>query len=490
MKKTLWQSLVIFLLITSVTVATRQIKVQSASLLTVKDTLSSSQLSYYAILGTGNTFGGTLIKVNVANTAAPSFSTANLFVGDTIGIGSSTGSGSSSPLTTYTVQGIANTGTFSINTGLSLPNYYTGMAVIATRSAIHTVSFQPRNNLTAGVFQILIKASNRSGETQADGIPDQTGFDIGQDVVGLGSTGLGARVEAADVTCPAALTSTAGVGLTSVGSDLYHLFTCTLSAGITNVTGSTYAVTIGRALTAGSQLINPTSSTSRTTNGNADIYTFYVRHVDSSGNLVDSTQGKIAVVESVRVTATIDPSITFNIGTSNVGAGGTPCGLTLGTAAANTSPYAAAFGSVTLGAFNDLAHYLSCVTNADNGYVVTVYESTPLRNLSTGTTISDTNCDGACSTTTEAAWATDIGVTTSEFGYTLQNINVGTSIFNYGAGYRAFGQGASNAQEIMKNVNTPPAAEVAYICYRLTATTTQEAGNYENQLVYTATATF
>jgi len=456
-------------------------------MLTVKDTLSSSQLSYFAILGSGNTQGGTLIRINTGNTVAPSFTTHNLFVGDTIAIGT-TGAGGSTPLTTYTVQDIGNTGTFTINTGLGSSNTFVGGAVIATRSAIHTVSFAPVNNLPGGVFQVLIKATSRSGEVRNDGIPDQQGFDVGQDVGS--SLGLGSRVDATDVACP--LSATASVGTTTVGSDTFHLFTCTLSAGITNAygAGNTYTITIGRALTVGSQLINPSSSVSRTLNSSADIYSFWVRHLDSSGVLRDQTQGKIAVVESVRVTATVDPSITFSIGTSNVGQGGTPCGLTLGTAAANTTPYSAAFGSVTLGAFNDLAHYLSCVTNANNGYVVTVYEVTPLRNWSTGTTIADTNCDGGCSTTTAAAWSTDTGASRSEFGYTIDNVNVGTSLFEYTAGYKAFGVGAANAQEIMKNTNVPNTNEVAYICYRLTAATTQEAGNYENQLVYTATASF
>jgi hypothetical protein len=487
MKKIIVQSLLLLLVFGLASLYLRQPVVRSANLTTVKDSLSSGQLSFFAILGSGNTQGGNLIKINVGQTAAPSFTTYNLFVGDTIGIGT-TGSGTSLPLTTYTIRDIGNTGTLTLNTGLGTSNTFTGAAVVASRSAIHTVSFTPVNNLPAGVFQVLIKATSRSGELSNDGIPDQQGFELGKDIGS--SLGLGSRVDATDVACP--LGATAGVGSTTVSGSTYHLFTCTLGAGITNAfgTGNTYVVTIGRALTVGSQLINPTSSVGRILNSQADTYSFWVRHVDSSGVIRDQTEGKIAVVESVRVSATIDPSITFNIGTSNVGNGGTPCGLTLGSAAANTTPYSAAFGSVTLGAFNDLAHYLSCVTNAANGYVVTVYENSSLKNWSTGTTIADTNCDGGCTTSAAATWSTDTGNPNSEFGYTLQNVNVGNSIFTYQTGYKPFGVGSANAQEIMKNTSTPSTSEVAYICYRLTAATSQEAGSYENQLVYTATASF
>jgi hypothetical protein len=207
----------------------------------------------------------------------------------------------------------------------------------------------------------------------------------------------------------------------------------------------------------------------------------------------DTARGKIAVVESVRVTATVDPTLTFIIDNTNVGSGATICGNTLGSPATSTTATSVAFGSLSLGAFNDLAQRLSCVTNADGGYIVTVYEIDPMTGINTGTTIPDTDCDGACNITTAAEWATD--TTNSGWGYSLQNINVGSSLFNYdnsGATFagKAFGDGAANAQQIMKNITTPTTTERAYICYRLTASTTQEAGNYENQLVYTATSTF
>jgi hypothetical protein len=42
----------------------------------------------------------------------------------------------------------------------------------------------------------------------------------------------------------------------------------------------------------------------------------------------------------------------------------------------------------------------------------------------------------------------------------------------------------------MRNTSTPLANETAWMCYRLTASSSQEAGNYESHLVYTATSVF
>lgn len=468
--------------------------VNSAPPTNVKNTLSSSQLSFFGRLSIGPSIGDSIIRLSTTAGTAPSTNTNNLFVGDTIAIGTTgAGAGLTGPLTIYTVKDIGNTALIQLNTGIGQSNAFTGAAVIATRSAIHTISFTPQSNQTGGFWQFLIKATSRSGESQQDGIPDQQGFDLGQDVGGT-TTGLGTRLKVEDVTCPnwgVGATTAYSVGTTAIiGSSSYHVITCALGAGVSNAVGVGYSAVIGRDLATGSQLINPTAKDTSHTEGVADIYSFYVRHLDNGSNVIDADtiQGKIAVIESVRVTATVDPSITFTIGTSNVGTGGTPCGLTLNSQAANVTATAVPFGSITLGAFNDLAQQLSCVTNAANGYVVTVYESAPMYNIANGVTIPDTTCpSNTCSTTTTALWTTN---SASGWGYAIHNVNIGTTFTHYTLGYRAFGVGAVNAQSIMSNTSTPTTSEIAYVCYRLTASTTQQAGNYENRLVYTATATF
>jgi len=474
----------------------------SAPPTSVRDILSSSQLSYFARLSSGTTQVGDSV-LNVVTSSNPSNTTNNLFVGDTIAIGTTgTGVGSSGPLTLYTVKDISSTAAFTINSGIGQSNAFVNAAIVATRSAIHTISFTPQSNSTGGYWEFLIKATSRTGEQYNDGIPDQQGFDLGATTPSSGANGLGTRLKITDVTCP-----TWGIGATtaySIGTTVvlnigytgsstptsFNVISCYLGVGGTNQIGTSYTVTIGAALASGSQLINPAPATGRT-DGNADVYSFLVRHKDSAAAVIDAdtVQGKIAVVESVRVTATVEPTLTFAIDNTNVGTGGTPCGLTaFGANAANTSATSVAFGSLNVAAVNDLAQRLSAVTNASNGYIVTVYEDGNLEEISNGTTIPDTTCpSNTCNTTTPAVWNT---YTDSGWGYTLQNINVGTSIFNYAAGHRPFGNGVANAKTIISNTSTPTATEVAYICYRIVASTTQKEGTYEGKLIYTATATF
>lgn len=441
----------------------------------VKDVLSNSQLSYYGGVAVGTSANDSVIKIDTG-TSFPSRTSNNLFVGDTISIGV----GGSQSI--YTVKDIGNTASIIINTGLSAVSSLAGGSIIATRSAIHTVSFEPQVNSTGGIWQFLIKAtSGLAAEKTNDAIPDQQGFDLG-------------TLDNTAVTCPWGATASVGTTMAfALGNpavtSYYHVVQCALGAGITNPagTGATGTIVIGNAT---KQLINPTSSHTATNEGSADIFTFIVRHLDSDSLLLDQTVGKIAIVESVRVTATVDPVLTFtidSIGTSAVGSTACGAGTTLSSGASQTTGDQVVFGSLALSAFNQLGQRLSCITNASGGYVVTAYENAVMKNINSGITIPDTVCNASgCTTTSATAWAT-VSSTRSEFGYTMTNI--GSSIPFVPGNFKPFGIGVANAQEIMKRITLPTTTESANVCYRIT-TTNQEAGDYEAKIVYTATATF
>lgn len=418
--------------------------------------------------------------------SAPSNNNYNLFVGDTLAIANAT-TGS----TIYTVSDIAGTNAIFLNTGIDNLNVFEGAYVVATRSAIHTISFSPQSSVTEGKWQILLKATSISSETANDGMPDQGGFDIG---TSFAST---------DVTCPWGATASVGTtvvlttGLSVGSTGPYHLITCTLPTGGTNPVGSgeTGTIIIGNV----NQLINPAPAPNHVlgqANASADTYTFLIRHTDSANTIInnDTTIGKIALTESVQITATIDPTITFyidNIGTTTPG--DTRCGATLSGGAAQTTATTVNFGSLSLGQFNTLAQRFSCSTNALSGYTVQVFEKTPLTITSVGSTstISDTDCDsGSCDINTATNWANDNS--TSQFGYSLESISSSPVAFEAGLNFSAkpFGQGYGNARTIMSRTSTPPTEDSAYICYRITASNFQEAGTYQNQINFVATATF
>jgi hypothetical protein len=450
-------------------------KINSVPPKNVKNVLSNSQFSYYGGVGVGTTANDTVIKLDISS--FPSKTSNNLFIGDTVSIGV----GGSQSI--YTIKDIGNTGTIMINTGISAVSSVAGGSIIATRSAIHTVSFEPQVSATGGIWQVLIKStSGLAAEKSSDAIPDQQGFDYG-------------TLTAGAVTCPWGATATVGTtAAVALGSpavtSYYHVIQCALGAGITNPagTGVTGAIIIGNATNA---LINPSPSNTAAQEGTANIFTFILRHLDSSSVLLDQTPGKIAVVESVRVTATVDPSITFYIdGVGNTLVGSTACGTgtTLSSGAVNTTGDQVIFGSLALSGFNQLGQRLSCVTNAPGGYVVTVHEAGVMKNVNTATTIPDTLCNGNnCTITSATAWATP-STARSEFGYTMTNI--GSSIPFVPGNFKPFGIGNANAQPIMIKTSIPSTTESANVCYRLSITTVQEAGDYESKIVYTATSTF
>lgn len=244
-------------------------------------------------------------------------------------------------------------------------------------------------------------------------------------------------------------------------------------------------------------LLNPAPATNHVVgqaNASADTYSFILRHLDSAGVVIDedTTSGKIAVTESVRVTATVDPTITFSVGNSGVTTAGTNlCGTAIGSGAPNTTGGSVDFGSLNLSAFNNLAQFVQCTTNASNGYTIQVFESGRLTMLGSNTTIPDTTCpSNSCNTSSAALWTTN---TTSGFGYALQvgTTSAGATLgITTASAYKPFGVGYAQAQTILSRTNTPVGTDSAYICYRITVSNTQPAGTYQNEVNFIATATF
>jgi len=119
----------------------------------------------------------------------------------------------------------------------------------------------------------------------------------------------------------------------------------------------------------------------------------------------------------------------------------------------------------------------------------------PLTMIGGSTTIPNTTCNSGCTSGPggQASWNSYAG-SISKFGYSLNPpvTEAATTAFTTGASFNAkpFGIGSANAATIFSKASTPTGNERTYICYRTTITNTQPAGNYENKLIYTATATF
>ena len=231
-----------------------------------------------------------------------------------------------------------------------------------------------------------------------------------------------------------------------------------------------------------------------TTEATGENYTYIVRQYDSTASQIDASNGRVSLIEAVRVTVTVDPTISFAI--TGVGTGTSACGTLpdIDTSTGTNSPLAVPFGTLTLNTFKKAAHQLTVSTNAANGYAVTAAENQALgKDGGTTHTIADTPCDtGPCTHTSSQQWVTN---TVSGFGYSLQNIDAASVAFSWGTGSQFAAKqfaslSASEVPQTLFSSTTTADAEDAYICYRIAVGGTQAAGDYENQVTYTATASF
>ena len=298
------------------------------------------------------------------------------------------------------------------------------------------------------------------------------------------------------------MTGTASASAITINSVDYHAFECAYSGA--GASGSAFNGTTNGAITIAS-LINPAPKTAHTT-GTADTYNIVIQHFNSSFVVQDTTTVVIGVIEAVKVTATVPPQITFQIfgvasGTS------TACGVTTDS---TTTAAAVPFGTVSISAFNEAAQGLSVSTNAVGGFAVTTIENDQLGKdggacAGDPTITSNTSCiaDARGDTATMADGTGDEWVSTSNkgFAYALHDVNSTTTeaiAYNATTGgcdgvfcARQFAdaENSGTAQTIF-SATGPADNQNLYVCYRLIPGTITAAGDYENYLTYTATATF
>jgi len=448
----------------------RPSKLDSANLIQVKDTLQSSRLSINArVDATGTTAGGSKVKLKTSASApANTISTANLGIGTSLTIG--TGA--------YVVSGIIDADEFSVTPVLAAGDADDDDVIYFKSKPRHVVTFITTTAIPDGYFRVLLPADATNPNDQA---PDDEGFDFNSGVDVL-SSDIGNYDFVTGVA-----TASGGSGCTSPAN--YHCFEVHYSGngGI----GTTITITIGN--TSGTNTpIAPATGTAHT-EATADTYNFQVKNYNSSDTAIDSSTGKIALIENVRVTATVEPSISFSI--AGIGTGTSVCGVSpsIDTSSGTNAPLAVPFGSLTLNTFKTAGHNLIVSTNAANGYVVTAAENDQLgKDGATTPNIVDTPCDsGPCTHLAAQDWTT---ATNNGFGYSLQNIDAASIAFQYSDGSwnaKQFADlSASEAPQTLFNSSTVANAENAYVCYRISVGATQQAGDYENQITYTATGTF
>lgn len=449
----------------------------SANLTSVKDTLQTSRLSWGArVEADGTAEGSSIVQIQAAP-AAPlnSTSTANLHAGDTVYINNNS----------YTVVDIIDDDEFSVNPVVQAGDADDGDPIYMEVSPQHVITFDTASAVSNGYFKILIPADST---TPADDTLDDEGFDFTSGSIDVAATDTGNYDFITGVA-----TASGGTGCTSPAN--YHCFEVHYSG--TGGIGTSITMTIGNTNGTNTPIAPGESPTH--TEGTADTYTFYVQNYNSNDSLIDETKGAIGLIEAVRVSATVEPTISFTIG--GVGTGTTTCGATpdIDTSTGTNSPLAVPFGSLSLNTFKDAAHQLTVSTNASGGYSVTAIEDDELgKDGAASPYIADTPGDNASAThTTEDEWST---ASTNGFGFSIANNDAASVPFEYNTATGTC-TGTFCARQFANNADTESPAEIMsstavadnqdiYACYRISVGATQEAGDYENIVTYTATATF
>jgi len=477
-------------------------KLDSANLTSASATLSNSRLSYRAGVATGAASSST-VTIDASGNADND--TNHLFPKDTVCFAGANLDGCYSQ-STYTVANIPSTTTFNFTPALGGTALGAADLVIATQSGSLTIAFTTVNQVPAnGDILITLPAIQTASKT-CDGFPDTNstvttnGFDL-------------STVAAADISV---------TGCTDANWNATETITC--GTGSTNHTiridRQTSACAAASAITvtidSSPGVINPAPITGHT-QGAADVYGINIKTRDGSDATLDNSDVKVAPVEGVFVSATVDEALSFSVAAVTADSG-SYCGITRTSSTPDSTVYFIPWGTVPstyATATHNTAQQLTVSTNALSGYKVYIEENDQMgRNgnvctgaipsagdftFSAGTCIRDTLCAaGACSHTTSADWtdmATYVG-----FGYSLANQSGTDAKFLFNESARTFSSKTPADQEApetrsdtnaeIMTSSVPVSGSSVYACYRLAIGATQPAGYYYNKIKYTAVPTF
>lgn len=466
-------------------------QLESANLITVKDTLSTSRLSFHGrIDATGTTVGSSHVTIQTstgldsASEQANSISTGPLKAQDSLTIGANT----------YTIVDIIDADEFTVSPVLIAGDADSNDPIYLNVKPVHTITFTTPSAVAGGFFQILLPA-DANASTAYDGKADDQGFDMTTGGVTVTGTDVGSTYDFV----AGVATRSGDTGCTAPAN--YHCLEVHYSG--TGAVSQAITIAIG---SGANTPIAPATGTSHT-EGTADTYPVLIKNfsygVDpNSVSPIDSSSVRIAVIESVRVTATVDPTISFTIAgiTAN---SGSYCGVTRDGFSPDSTATSVPFGSISnLETFYDAVQDLTVTTNAASGYVVTAQENDEMSRDGLGTTIiPDTPGDATAAFNNSDDWET---ATNNGFGYSLENIDAAAITFEWDSNAfedcnsdiagdfcaRQFAIAGSETAQTLFSSTTVASTENAYVCYRLSIDPTQAAGDYENQITYIATGTF
>lgn len=249
-----------------------------------------------------------------------------------------------------------------------------------------------------------------------------------------------------------------------------------LTAGAGGGVASSEAVIVSVGTSTANQISNPSSE------GTYDITV-------AAGT--DTGTTKVVIMSSVQVTASVDTVFTFAVAGVNAGVTINTGETTTGTTSSTSIP----FGKLQNGSATTSAQQLSVVTNASNGYTVTVQTDGPLESTTGG--IIDGYSSESDSPLAWTAPTPDVNDATTwgYWGVTSDDATT-TSRSSQFSGNSATYIAASTTPRVVMEHNGPANGSgtgigTTYVGYKVEISALQEAGDdYSTTITYIATPTF
>lgn len=263
-------------------------------------------------------------------------------------------------------------------------------------------------------------------------------------------------------------------GVTGLGTDTLTFETPT-DYGVAS--SGVLVLTIGSSTN--TMIVNPAATTS-----------YPIDIGGGASTMQDTGQVRVAIIDEVTVTASVDTSLTFSV--SGVGSSQSVNGTS--TTQAST-PTTIPFGTLNINEIETLAQELSVATNAANGFTVTVEQTGDL-DSSTGAVI-DGFIDGS-NTTTPTAWQSPSATvnqlnTYGHWGLTSDDTAISARTSQFSS--NAWVSGSTTPIAVMGHTGPANGATVGVgtttVGYQIEISALQEAGDdYDTTLRYIATPVF
>lgn len=247
----------------------------------------------------------------------------------------------------------------------------------------------------------------------------------------------------------------------------------------------TFTVCATDTVAAGAKVVSVTGTNKITNPSSTGSYVVRI-----AGTQTDTGDLRVAIIDPVTVTASVDTTLTFTI--AGVAAGQAINGDAVTTSAGATAT-ALPFGTLVPGTAETLGQTLTVTTNARNGFVVTIVQNQNL--LSANGADIDVFKDGAA-TATPTAWTAPLGTLDTEatyghYGITSEDADLNTNEF----GTALYAGNISTARQVFSHTGPADGSTadkgLTRVAIKAEINALQEAAtDYTNRLTYVATPTF